>query len=151
MNHPLLQLFLARLREFYREPIALFWVYGFPLILAVGLGFAFRDRKPEPAQVDVAQSSGARSCATVCVRRSYEIVERESAKTQSGVFGERGQEQRRDRHQHQPGGDGDADDQQNIRLARTRRRFTSSAKKIQGPVDDAHVSAALHRPLNRSS
>ncbi len=59
MNHPLLQLFFARLREFYREPIALFWVYGFPLILAVGLGFAFRERKPEPAQVDVAQSSGA--------------------------------------------------------------------------------------------
>ena len=53
MNHPLLQLFLARLREFYREPQALFWVYGFPLILAVGLGFAFRDRPPEAAAVDV--------------------------------------------------------------------------------------------------
>jgi ABC-2 type transport system permease protein len=59
MNHPFLQLFLARLRGFYREPIALFWVYGFPLILAVGLGFAFRDRKPDPVQADVAQSSGA--------------------------------------------------------------------------------------------
>ncbi len=59
MNHPLLQLFFARLREFYREPEAMFWVYGFPLILAVGLGFAFRDRKPEPAQVDVADASGA--------------------------------------------------------------------------------------------
>ncbi|HKI35012.1 MAG TPA: ABC transporter permease [Gemmataceae bacterium] len=59
MNHPLLQLFLARLREFYREPEAIFWVYGFPLILAVGLGFAFRDHKPEPAQVDVADAPGA--------------------------------------------------------------------------------------------
>jgi len=46
-----------------------------------------------------------------------EIVERESAKTQSGVFGERGDEQRRDRHQHQPSADGDADDQQDVRLA----------------------------------
>jgi hypothetical protein len=65
MNHPLLQLFIARLREFYREPVALFWVYGFPMILAVGLGFAFRERKPEPAQVDVAESSGA---AALCER-----------------------------------------------------------------------------------
>jgi len=31
---PLWQLTLARFREFYREPAALFWVYGFPLILA---------------------------------------------------------------------------------------------------------------------
>ena len=53
MNHPLLQLFLARLREFYREPIAIFWVYGFPLILAVGLGIAFSSREPEPPAVDV--------------------------------------------------------------------------------------------------
>jgi ABC-type multidrug transport system permease subunit len=59
MNHPLLQLFLARLRGFYREPVALFWVYGFPLILAVGLGVAFMGRKPEPAQVDVADAPGA--------------------------------------------------------------------------------------------
>jgi ABC-type multidrug transport system permease subunit len=59
MNHPLLQLFLSRLRSFYREPIALFWVYGFPLILAVGLGFAFRDRKPEPVQVDIVEAPGA--------------------------------------------------------------------------------------------
>src|SRR5690349_17464036 len=59
MNHPLLQLFLARLRGFYREPIALFWVYGFPLLLAVGLGVAMRDRKPEPVRVDVADAAGA--------------------------------------------------------------------------------------------
>jgi hypothetical protein len=59
MNHPLFQLFLARLRGFYREPVALFWVYGFPLIIALGLGLAFRDRKPEPAQADIAGSSGA--------------------------------------------------------------------------------------------
>ncbi len=38
---PLWQLFLARVREFYREPAALFWVYGFPVFLAVALGMAF--------------------------------------------------------------------------------------------------------------
>src|SRR5262245_44531551 len=51
--HPMGQLFLARLREFYREPEALFWVYGFPVLLAAGLGIAFMSRKPEPPAVDV--------------------------------------------------------------------------------------------------
>ena len=39
--HAFSQLILARIREFYREPETIFWVYGFPLILAVGLGIAF--------------------------------------------------------------------------------------------------------------
>src|SRR5262249_27532378 len=52
---PWTQLYLTRLREFYREPEALFWVYGFPLLLAIGLGIAFMNRKPEPIQVDVQQ------------------------------------------------------------------------------------------------
>jgi ABC transporter DrrB family efflux protein len=51
--YPFRQLFLARWREFYREPVVLFWVYGFPLILAVGLGIAFSSREPEPPAVDV--------------------------------------------------------------------------------------------------
>src|SRR5579871_1127803 len=43
---PLLQLSLARVREFYREPVALFWVYGFPAFLAVALGLAFGGGMP---------------------------------------------------------------------------------------------------------
>lgn len=50
---PFVQLILARVREFYREPEVLFWVYGFPLILAVGLGIAFSGREPEKPAVDV--------------------------------------------------------------------------------------------------
>jgi ABC-2 type transport system permease protein len=42
-----LQLALARLREFVREPVALFWVYGFPQIVLLALGIAFTDRPPE--------------------------------------------------------------------------------------------------------
>lgn len=38
----LLQLTLFRLREFFREPEALFWVFAFPVLLAAGLGIAFR-------------------------------------------------------------------------------------------------------------
>lgn len=51
----ILQLFLARVREFFREPEAIFWVYGFPVLLAIGLGIAFSSRKPEPPIVDVQQ------------------------------------------------------------------------------------------------
>lgn len=58
MSHPLAQLFFARLRDFYREPQAVFWVYGFPLLLAVGLGIAFWSKKPEPPHVDVQRVSG---------------------------------------------------------------------------------------------
>jgi ABC-type multidrug transport system permease subunit len=42
----LTQLFLARLREFYREPMVIFWVYGFPIFLAVALGIAFSGGLP---------------------------------------------------------------------------------------------------------
>jgi len=50
---PLKELSLARLREFLREPEAVFWTYGFPLLLAVGLGLAFRNRPVEKVYVDV--------------------------------------------------------------------------------------------------
>ena len=46
-NHPLVQLTLVRFREFLREPEALFWVFVFPILLAAGLGIAFRNRPPD--------------------------------------------------------------------------------------------------------
>jgi ABC-type multidrug transport system permease subunit len=51
--HQFTQLLLSRFREFYREPEAIFWVYGFPVLLAVGLGIAFWNRKPDPTKVDI--------------------------------------------------------------------------------------------------
>lgn len=53
------QLLLARIREFYREPEAIFWVYGFPLILAVGLGLAFSGGREEAPLVDVRSDAAA--------------------------------------------------------------------------------------------
>jgi ABC-type multidrug transport system permease subunit len=50
---PLLELIKARLREFYREPGIVFWVFGFPLLMAVGLGVAFRSRPAEVPRVAV--------------------------------------------------------------------------------------------------
>src|SRR5690242_11801239 len=56
---PLLQLTLARAREFYRQPVAIFWVYGFPLLLALALSLAFRSRPVQRVAVDVAAGPGA--------------------------------------------------------------------------------------------
>jgi ABC-type multidrug transport system permease subunit len=66
---PLLQLILARLREFYREPEVIFWVYGFPVLLAVGLGIAFRSKEPEAPAVDVQQSPGFSSEAAALLQQ----------------------------------------------------------------------------------
>lgn len=49
---------LARLREFYREPLAVFWVYGFPLVVMTTLGVAFRDRPVERLPIGVAAEPG---------------------------------------------------------------------------------------------
>ena len=53
ISRPLVQLVLARLREFAREPAAIFWVYGFPLFLAIVLGLAFQNRPVERIDVDL--------------------------------------------------------------------------------------------------
>ncbi|HKE22826.1 MAG TPA: ABC transporter permease [Bryobacteraceae bacterium] len=47
-DNPLVQLTLVRFYEFFREPEAVFWVFVFPLLMAAGLGIAFRNR---PADV----------------------------------------------------------------------------------------------------
>jgi ABC-2 type transport system permease protein len=48
------ELVSVRFKEFLREPEALFWSFGFPIMLAIGLGIAFRSRPPEKAHVAVA-------------------------------------------------------------------------------------------------
>lgn len=49
----LYQLTRARVVEFLREPEAVFWVFFFPVLLAVALGVAFRNKPPEPVPVAV--------------------------------------------------------------------------------------------------
>ena len=51
--NPLWELTLARIREFVREPEAVFWVFVFPVLLAVALGIAFRETGPATVQVAV--------------------------------------------------------------------------------------------------
>jgi ABC-2 type transport system permease protein len=62
------QLALSRTREFYREPEAVFWVFGFPIVLAFALGLAFRNTGPGELQVGVA--AGSRDSAIAAVLAS---------------------------------------------------------------------------------
>jgi ABC-type multidrug transport system permease subunit len=57
--HPIKELWLNRMRSFYREPEAIFWTYGFPVLMTVGLGIAFRNRPPEIIDVDIEASPRA--------------------------------------------------------------------------------------------
>jgi ABC-2 type transport system permease protein len=47
----LFQLTMVRFRLFLREPEAIFWIFIFPILLAVGLGIAFRNRPAEVLDV----------------------------------------------------------------------------------------------------
>ncbi|MBN1609111.1 MAG: ABC transporter permease [Polyangiaceae bacterium] len=51
--HPLWELTKVRLREFVREKGAIFWVFLFPLLMAVALGLAFRSRPPDLPRIAV--------------------------------------------------------------------------------------------------
>jgi ABC-2 type transport system permease protein len=56
---PLFQLTLMRFRMFFREPSAVFWTFGFPLVLSCVLGLAFRSRPADPVYAAVEQGEGA--------------------------------------------------------------------------------------------
>src|SRR3989442_8082414 len=77
--HRLKELWLARLRQFAREPAAVFWVYGFPLLLALGLGAAFRNRPVDQVFVDVEASPGAGEVADALARWPEFVVGTHSA------------------------------------------------------------------------
>lgn len=69
-SRSLVQLTLVRFREFWREPEAVFWVFVFPLLLAGGLGLAFRNRPADVLKigaVDPGLASALRSEKTLAV------------------------------------------------------------------------------------
>jgi ABC-type multidrug transport system permease subunit len=51
--HPLAELTRARILEFLREPEAVFWVFVFPVLLALALGIAFRSKPSQELRVAV--------------------------------------------------------------------------------------------------
>jgi ABC-2 type transport system permease protein len=62
-SHPLWELTRARILEFIREPEAIFWVFIFPVLLALGLGIAFRNRPAESLRIAVQDAPGAAELA----------------------------------------------------------------------------------------
>lgn len=57
------QLTAARVRLFFREPAAVFWTFGFPLLLSLALGIAFRAKPPQPSVAAVVAGPGAEAAA----------------------------------------------------------------------------------------
>jgi ABC-2 type transport system permease protein len=52
-------LLTARMKELWREPEVVFWVFVFPLLLALGLGLAFRDKPAGVTNIAVVAAPGA--------------------------------------------------------------------------------------------
>src|ERR1035438_10898935 len=74
----LAQLTLVRFREFIREPEALFWVFIFPILLAAGLGIAFRNRPPEVLNIAATTPQLARSLAGEKLLRVAQLPQTEA-------------------------------------------------------------------------
>jgi len=58
-SHPLVELTMARLREIFREPEALFWAFIFPILMSVAMAVAFPSSDSAPVPVGVRQGEGA--------------------------------------------------------------------------------------------
>jgi len=58
-SHPLVELTLARLREIFREPEALFWAFIFPILMSVAMAVAFPSSGSAPVAVGIRQGDGA--------------------------------------------------------------------------------------------
>jgi ABC-2 type transport system permease protein len=89
---PLLEMTSARIKEFVREPEAIFWVFAFPLLLAAALGFAFRAKGPDQIPIGVvtrgpSDPAAARAAASLSrdpglqVRQYPQQVGREALRT----------------------------------------------------------------------
>ena len=78
-------LLLARLRELQREPEVIFWVFVFPLLLALGLGIAFRNKPPDATPIAILSGPGAQATLALLERSPQnslihaEVVERPQA------------------------------------------------------------------------
>jgi ABC-type polysaccharide/polyol phosphate export permease len=64
-EHPMWRLTQMRLRELAREPGTLFWIFGFPLLMTIGLGLAFRSGGGAPLAVGLVQPAPPAWTATL--------------------------------------------------------------------------------------
>jgi len=72
--HPLVELTRARLVEFVREPEAVFWVFVFPVLLALALGIAFRSKPAERLRAAVEHGAPAQARILAILRASPDLT-----------------------------------------------------------------------------
>ena len=63
-----LHLLWVRLLELKREPEIVFWVFGFPLLLSLGLGIAFRNKPVATTTIAVVESENAHKTLAMLAR-----------------------------------------------------------------------------------
>src|SRR5215472_11601340 len=68
------QLVTVRFKEYLREPEALFWSFGFPILLAIGLGIAFRSKPPDVIHVAVVSSAPSASTLAAALKRDSALA-----------------------------------------------------------------------------
>src|SRR3984957_11644678 len=61
-------LLMARMLELKREPEVVFWVFVFPLLLALGLGIAFRNKPGDAVRVAIVASGSAQNAEALLER-----------------------------------------------------------------------------------
>lgn len=71
--YPLIELTLARVREFVRQPEAVFWVFVFPVLMAFALGIAFRNTAPEKMRIGVDSKMSNAAAVAAAISRSDEL------------------------------------------------------------------------------
>ena len=136
----LVQLTLVRVREFIREPEAVFWAMFFPILLTAGLGIAFRSSPADVLKVvDVvdadrrgaAPGAGARRQPLATTRRRR----RRCAPARSALLAAVRQRRRRrlPLRRHEPGGPRRAD------ARRSARSSAPAAASIRCPSRDELV------------
>ena len=63
-----IHLLMARMLELKREPEVVFWVFVFPLLLATGLGIAFRNKPADASSVAIVAGAGAQEAEALLQR-----------------------------------------------------------------------------------
>ena len=110
MNKALRELTIVRFREFMREPEALFWVFIFPMLMAAGLGLAFRNRPAEVLTIGAVGPELTRSLKQEKLLNveTYSLNDRRTRVTNRqyrvACHCRRGREDRVSIRRHEPGG-----------------------------------------------
>src|ERR1700727_2986318 len=80
-------LLTARMLELKREPEVVFWVFVFPLLLALGLGIAFRNKPGDAVPVAIVSGAGFENTQALLERSpqhgsfKIQVLDSEAART----------------------------------------------------------------------